>query len=75
MGSKPMVALSLADLPGESGHVILAMGGLDQKIHIYLGDRKGNVSEACLEFSVFLIPFLLKLITDAIFTYSVYLCL
>lgn len=57
MGSKPMVALSLADLPGESGHVILAMGGLDQKIHIYLGDHKGNVSEVCPEFSLFLIPF------------------
>ncbi|CAL9157069.1 elongator complex protein 2-like [Musa acuminata AAA Group] len=47
VGSKPMVALSLADLPGESGHVILAMGGLDQKIHIYLGGHKRNFICAC----------------------------
>ncbi|WOL06613.1 elongator complex protein 2 [Canna indica] len=47
VGSKPMVALSLAHLPGDTGKVILAMGGLDQKIHIYLGDCTGKFVHAC----------------------------
>jgi len=32
VGSKPMVALSLARLPGDSGQLVLATGGLDHKI-------------------------------------------
>lgn len=44
MGSKPMVALSLAELPGTTSNFLLAMGGLDQKIHIYVGDSTGKVS-------------------------------
>jgi len=39
-----MVALSLAELPGNTGHIILAMGGLDNKIHLYCGERTGKVS-------------------------------
>ncbi|KAL7240340.1 hypothetical protein ACSBR2_006067 [Camellia fascicularis] len=42
VGSKPMVALSLAELPGSTGHLVLAMGGLDNKIHLYCGDRTGD---------------------------------
>lgn len=38
-----MVALSLVELPGNSGHLALAMGGLDNKIHIYSGERTGKV--------------------------------
>lgn len=45
MGSKPMVSLSLAQLPGESGELILAMGGLDEKVHLYCNDRTGKVSK------------------------------
>lgn len=45
VGPKPMVALSLTGLPGDLGHVILAMGGLDNKIHIYSGDKTGKVCE------------------------------
>lgn len=43
IGSKAMVALSLAELPGNAGHLVLAMGGLDNKIHLYCGQRTGNV--------------------------------
>lgn len=39
-----MVALSLTKVPGENGGLLLAMGGLDQKVHIYFGDLKGKVS-------------------------------
>lgn len=42
-GKKPMVALSLVELPGNSGHLAMAMGGLDNKIHIYSGERTGKV--------------------------------
>ncbi|KAL6573806.1 hypothetical protein OROHE_002265 [Orobanche hederae] len=42
-GKKPMVALSLVELPENSGHLALAMGGLDNKIHIYSGERTGKV--------------------------------
>ena len=41
VGSKPMVSLSLAVLPEQN--LILAMGGLDHKIHIYCGDKSGKV--------------------------------
>ncbi|KAM0953126.1 putative transcription factor WD40-like family [Dioscorea sansibarensis] len=47
VGPKPMVALSLAELPGDPEHVILAMGGLDNKIHIYSGDKTGKLVPAC----------------------------
>lgn len=47
VGSKPMVALSLAELPGNSGHLALAMGGLDNKIHLYCGQRTGRFVLAC----------------------------
>lgn len=43
VGSKSMVALSLAELPGNSGQIVLAMGGLDNKIHLYCGGRTGKV--------------------------------
>lgn len=38
-----MVALSLAELPGSDGRIVLAMGGLDNKIHLYSGERTGKV--------------------------------
>eukprot|EP00262_Sarcandra_glabra_P002511 TRINITY_DN1286_c4_g2_i1.p1 TRINITY_DN1286_c4_g2~~TRINITY_DN1286_c4_g2_i1.p1 ORF type:complete len:837 (-),score=127.72 TRINITY_DN1286_c4_g2_i1:122-2632(-) len=47
VGSKPMVALSLAELPGNTGHIILAMGGLDNKVHLYCGERTGKFVLAC----------------------------
>lgn len=46
VGSKSMVALSLAELPGGGGQVVLAMGGLDNKIHLYCGGRTGKVSSS-----------------------------
>lgn len=39
-----MVALSMAELPGDCGQIVLAMGGLDNKIHLYCGGRTGKVS-------------------------------
>ncbi|XP_072979268.1 elongator complex protein 2 [Typha angustifolia] len=47
VGSKPMVALSIAALPGDTSHIILAMGGLDLKVHIYCGDQTGKFIHAC----------------------------
>ncbi|KAG2709427.1 hypothetical protein I3760_05G238900 [Carya illinoinensis] len=47
VGLKPMVALSLAELPGNTGHLVLAMGGLDNKIHLYCGERTGKFLHAC----------------------------
>lgn len=47
VGSKAMVALSLAELPGNTGHLVLAMGGLDNKIHLYCGVRTGKFVRAC----------------------------
>lgn len=43
VGSKSMVALSLSELPGNTGHVVLAAGGLDNKVHLYCGERTGKV--------------------------------
>lgn len=43
VGSKSMVALSLAELPGNGSHIVLAMGGLDNKVHVYFGERTGKV--------------------------------
>ncbi|CAI9785400.1 unnamed protein product [Fraxinus pennsylvanica] len=47
VGRKPMVALSLAQLPGNSGQLVLATGGLDNKIHLYCGERTGKFVHAC----------------------------
>ncbi|KAL6543796.1 Elongator subunit elp2 [Orobanche gracilis] len=47
IGKKPMVALSLMELPGNSTQLALAMGGLDNKIHIYSGERTGKFGHAC----------------------------
>ncbi|XP_062110029.1 elongator complex protein 2 [Humulus lupulus] len=47
VGSKPMVALSLAELPGNNGRLVLAMGGLDNKIHLYCGGRSEKFVRAC----------------------------
>ncbi|GAB4840330.1 Elongator subunit elp2 [Ancistrocladus abbreviatus] len=47
VGSKPMVALSLAELPGNDGHMVLALGGLDNKIHLYSGKRAGKFVHGC----------------------------
>ncbi|KAF6137362.1 hypothetical protein GIB67_036399 [Kingdonia uniflora] len=47
LGSKAMVALSLAELPGNTGHIVLALGGLDNKVHLYYGERTGKFSHAC----------------------------
>ncbi|KAK6921695.1 WD40 repeat [Dillenia turbinata] len=47
VGSRTMVALSLAELPGSSKHLVLAMGGLDNKVHLYCGERIGRFFHAC----------------------------
>ncbi|CAL0316407.1 unnamed protein product [Lupinus luteus] len=47
VGSKSMVALSLAELPGNSEQIVIAMGGLDNKIHLYCGGRTGKFVHAC----------------------------
>lgn len=47
VGVKPMVALSLSELPGSAGYLVLAMGGLDNKIHLYCGERRGKFVRGC----------------------------
>ncbi|KAI3965497.1 hypothetical protein MKW92_019487, partial [Papaver armeniacum] len=47
VGSKSMVALSLAVLPGASEHILIAMGGLDNKVHLCCGERTGKFVHAC----------------------------
>ncbi|OMO64059.1 hypothetical protein COLO4_32127 [Corchorus olitorius] len=47
IGSRPMVTLSLAQLPGITGHIALVMGGLDNKIYLYCGERTGKFVRAC----------------------------
>ncbi|XVF02220.1 hypothetical protein REPUB_Repub04eG0156800 [Reevesia pubescens] len=47
VGSRPMVTLSLAQLPGNTGLIALAMGGLDNKIYLYCGERRGKFVRAC----------------------------
>lgn len=44
IGRKPMVALALVELPGSDGCLALAMGGLDNKIHIYSSEKSGKVN-------------------------------
>lgn len=53
VGYKPMVAISIAELPGNSGGIVIAMGGLDNKVHLYYGERTGsvNIISAYLKFS------------------------
>ncbi|XP_071696930.1 elongator complex protein 2 isoform X2 [Rutidosis leptorrhynchoides] len=46
-GLKPMVTLSLMELPGSTTYLLMAMGGLDNKIHLYCGDRTGQFVRAC----------------------------
>lgn len=52
VGSKAMVSLSLAELPGNDRHLVLAMGGLDNKVHLYCGERTGKVSN----FKIYVLP-------------------
>ncbi|KAK3036706.1 hypothetical protein RJ639_030530, partial [Escallonia herrerae] len=47
VGSKAMVTVSLAELPGNTSHLVLATGGLDNKIHLYCGERTGKFIHAC----------------------------
>jgi WD40 repeat protein len=48
VGLKPMVSLSLAVLPEQEDRLILAMGGLDHKVHIYCGDLSGKVCKSSI---------------------------
>jgi len=64
VGLKPVVSLSLAVLPEQGGHLILAMGGLDHKIHIYCGDKAGKVCNLFLQYLFLsILPFLATLTT------------
>lgn len=48
VGSKPMVALSLMELPGDARDLVLAMGGLDNKIHLYCGRTEKVCGASCM---------------------------
>ncbi|GLJ29453.1 hypothetical protein SUGI_0580580 [Cryptomeria japonica] len=47
VGTRTMVALALAELPGNAADWILAMGGLDNKVHLYVSERRGKFVPAC----------------------------
>ncbi|MQM02866.1 hypothetical protein Taro_035635 [Colocasia esculenta] len=47
VGTKPMVALSLAKLTGQGENILLAMGGLDHKVHFYCGSITGKFRHSC----------------------------
>ncbi|KAI0523220.1 hypothetical protein KFK09_005614 [Dendrobium nobile] len=47
VGSKPVVALSMAKPPDDEENIVLATGGLDNKIHLYCGGHKGKFVHAC----------------------------
>nr|ATB19569.1 putative ATELP2 [Cupressus duclouxiana] len=47
VGTRTMVSLALAELPGNAADWILAMGGLDNKVHLYVSERKGKFVPAC----------------------------
>lgn len=51
-----MVALSLAELPGNTDHIVLAMGGLDNMVHLYCRVRKGKVCNCELIFHFLFYP-------------------
>lgn len=48
-----MVTLSLSELPGNTRQMVLAMGGLDHKIHIYCGEMTGKVCVLIFGLSLF----------------------
>lgn len=43
VGAKVMVAVTLSSLPGSSTSFLMAMGGLDQQVHLYVGGLTGQV--------------------------------
>ncbi|CAN8320958.1 unnamed protein product [Cochlearia groenlandica] len=45
--SKAIVTLSLAELPQNPGRFVLALGGLDNKIKLYCGERTGKFTFVC----------------------------
>lgn len=72
-----MVALSLAELPGSAGHLVLAMGGLDNKIHLYCGETTGKVCDIKYIWSHlhFHFSWLKYFLFSCLFMHSVYSCL
>eukprot|EP00252_Welwitschia_mirabilis_P027284 TRINITY_DN9322_c0_g3_i1.p1 TRINITY_DN9322_c0_g3~~TRINITY_DN9322_c0_g3_i1.p1 ORF type:complete len:854 (-),score=210.17 TRINITY_DN9322_c0_g3_i1:1-2562(-) len=47
VGAKTMVAVSLTELPGVRETCILAMGGLDNKVHLYVREEKAQFVCVC----------------------------
>lgn len=47
-GSRPVIAVALALLPGSTHDVLMAMGGLDNHIRLYCGTRYGQFVPACI---------------------------
>lgn len=75
VGSKPMVALALVELLGNTGHLILAMGGLDNKIHLYCGERTGNVCISDFTLAVYFLSYIIFLLLKRNFCFLVFVML
>lgn len=73
VGSKTMVALSLAELPGNGNHIVLAMGGLDNKVHVYCGERTGKVCN--LNIILFIVVFIFSCMQSFLFKSYSFVCL
>lgn len=43
VGTKVMVSVTLSSLPGSSTSYVMAMGGLDSQVHLYVGTATGQV--------------------------------
>lgn len=43
VGTKVMVAVTLSSLPGSSTSYLMAVGGLDSQVHLYVGGVTGQV--------------------------------
>lgn len=43
VGTKVMVAVTLSSLPGSYTSFLMAVGGLDQQVHLYVGSLTGQV--------------------------------
>jgi hypothetical protein len=55
VGTKVMVAVTLTCLPGSSDTYLMAMAGLDNQVHLYVGALTGQVSYIALLWALIIV--------------------
>lgn len=55
VGTKVMVAVTLTCLPGSSDTYLMAMAGLDNQVHLYVGALTGQVSYIALSWALIIV--------------------